>query len=436
MTLTPLFTLAAFALSSAATSFAADLSPDLPKIPDKSFVLSDYGAAPEGKVPTHLFDQAIAAVAAAGGGTLVVPAGTWFTEPFDLCSNLNLHLEKGAKILFNPDHETYRNASSKTGYRPLLFASHCHDIEISGPGTIDGYGSSWWPSAIAFKEEANAAHRSSNTSPRPRLVQLEDCVRVLVQGVTLQNSPVFNLVPVRCTDVTISGITIKNPYLQSPNTDGIDPSVSNRVLITHCTIDTDDDNIAIKAGAEGAGVMTDVLITDCTFLHGHGCSVGSETYSGLSHVIVQRCTFDGTETAIRLKSDRRRGGLVENIIYRDITMTHVGAAISISSYYAGTTSDTATDGKPFAVTKTTPHWKDILIQNVTSVDGRKSAGAIIGLPEMPAESITLDNVRLAAPTGFKIKDATGITLKAVTIEASKGEALMTDATVKGLVRID
>jgi polygalacturonase len=411
----------------------ADLFPSQPQIPARVFQLTDFGAASGAHPPTQIFDSAIAAIKAAGGGTLVVPAGTWFTLPFGLCSNLNLHLEKGARILFSPNFDDYR--LGETGkFRPLLDTIDCHDVMISGEGTIDGNGSAWWPSAIEFKEEANRKHLSNNTSPRPKMVVFERCQRIRVEGVTLTNSPVFNLVPMSCTDVTIEGITIYNPYLASPNTDGIDPSASSRVLISHCVIDTDDDNIAIKAGTKGAPPMEDILVTDCTFRHGHGCSIGSETFSGLRNMTVQRCTFDGTETGIRFKSDRKRGGLVENITYQDLVMKNVGVAISITSYYAMTTSDNAIDDKPAAVTATTPHWKNITIRNVTSGSGRKAAGLIVGVPEMPAEVIRLTNVVLEAPTGIKIRNAKNLLFDHVVVHAAKGAPIDANASVTGLVQ--
>ena len=432
-------------LAAAFPAVAADLYPAQPTIPNRTFNLADYGATPGGKVPTDLFSKAVAAVDSAGGGTLVVPAGVWFTLPFNLCSNINLHLEAGARILFSPNQSDYKidtaanksdhKADSKLHFRPLLLTTGAHDVMISGSGTIDGSGSAWWPEAFRFKAEAAKQHSSNNTSPRPRMVLFDQCTRVRVEGVTLTNSPVFNLVPTRCTDVTVYGITIKNPYLQSPNTDGIDPSVSSRVLISHCTIDTDDDCIAVKAGS-GDAVMEDLLITDCTFLHGHGCSIGSETISGLRNMVVQRCTVDGTDAGIRLKSDRKRGGLVENLVYRDLTMKNVGVAISLSSYYVGTTTDTAPGGAPFEVTVSTPRWKGIVIQNVTATACTKSAGLILGLPEMPAEDIVLENVQIQAPKGLKISNAKDIVLKHVKITADEGPAVIADSSVEGLVQSD
>jgi hypothetical protein len=236
----------------------------------------------------------------------------------------------------------------------------------------------------------------------------------------------YHLVPTRCEDVAIDGITIRAPS-DSPNTDGIDPSVSRRVLITHCTIDTGDDCIAVKAGAVGSGPDEDILVTDCTFLHGHGCSIGSDTNAGVRNMTVQRCTFNGTEAGVRLKSRRGRGGLVENITYADLTMTNVGQAIVVSSYYYGLP-------KPFehdqaqAVGPSTPIWRNIVVRNITATAGTKDAGLIIGLPEMPARDIVLDNVSIQAPKGLRIAYTDGISLRNVSVSSAAGAALIVEDT--------
>ena len=409
----------------------SDLAPAQPVIPARQFSLKDFGAVADGKTSnTDAFRRAVAAVDAAGGGTLLVPAGSYLTGPFDLCSCIDLRISAGAVISFSPAFAD--DAVSAEKYRPLLLAKHVHDVKISGSGTIYGHGEAWWPEALRFKAAARARHETHDTSPRPRMVFFDHCQRVCVEGVTLTHAPVFNLVPSSCEDVTIDRVTILNPA-DSPNTDGIDPSVSNRVLIENCTIDTGDDCIAVKAGVQPDGPMHDLLITDCTFLHGHGCSVGSETSGGLRNMIVRRCTFDGTETGVRFKSDRHRGGLVENIVYADLTMKHVGQAITISSYYMGATADVA-GGRdtPQPVTRTTPQWRNIVIRNLTAVDCLKGAGTIFGLPEMPATGILLDHVTIEAPKGLRLENVANSTLRAVTIRTGTGPSILTDSTDQGI----
>jgi polygalacturonase len=425
--------LAGIAAAKAAEAGPPDVSPAQPVIPGRSFNLRDFGAVGDGgaTVNTGAFQRSVDAVSQAGGGTLIVPEGTYFTGPFDLCSNLNLRLEKGATLLFSPRFDDYRSNGPKK-YRPQIQISNAHDVLISGAGTINGNGAAWWPEALRFKAEADARHASSNTSPRPVMVAFSHCQRIRVEGITFTNAPVYSLAQSTCQDVTVDGITVLNPA-DAPNTDGIDPKNCQRVLIAHCRIDTGDDCIAL--GGNSGATEKDILVTDCTFLHGHGCSIGSGTAGGLCNMIVRRCTFDGTDTGVRFKSARDRGGLVEDVVYEDLTMRNVGVAVSISSYYENSAVDSAQGpGKAEPVTTTTPHWRNLTIRNVTAIACRSRAGLIAGLPEMPAEAITLDNVTIDAPKGLRVANVRGITLHNVRITAAKGPDVISDDSVQGLVR--
>jgi polygalacturonase len=431
------FLVSAFAaLTIAQAVRAADVSPALPVIPVRSFQLGDFGAVADGRTDnTDAFKRAVAAVNAAGGGTLVVPAGRYATGPVDLCSRLELRLEAGATLAFSGDPALYTTGPNR--YRPLLLASNARDVALTGAGTIDGAGPAWWAEAIRFKREADAKGLRSNTSPRPNLVGFDRCQRVRVAGVTLTNSPKFNLVPSRCQDVTIEDVTIFNPVGQSPNTDGIDPSLCQRVLIARCRIDTNDDNIAIKSGGRPGEGVRDVLITDCTFLHGHGCSFGSETSGSVRNVTVRRCTFDGTDMGVRFKSDRTRGGVVEDVLYTDLVMKNVGQAIVLTSYYPERTIPKPGEKAEAApVGETTPVWRNITVRNLTATAGTKAAGVIIGLPESPASGITLENVSIEAPAGLRIAYARDVTLRGVRVTAAKGEPLLLDPTVENLRRTE
>jgi polygalacturonase len=405
------------------------VQPAQPAIPSRTFSILDYGAVADGKTPnTEAFQRAIAAVDKSGGGILIVPSGQYFTGPIVLCSGLNLHLDAGARILFSQNFDDYRIKGNT--YRPLVGAKDCHDIEISGSGTLDGQGSPWWVIERRVKSEARAKGLPDAEIGRPRMIVLESCERVRLEGVTLSNSPMYHFVPFKCEDVTVDGISILSPS-DSPNTDGIDPSVSRRVLITHCRIDTGDDCIAVKAGTRGSGPVEDVLVTDCTFLHGHGCSIGSDTDSGVRNMTVQRCTFDGTDAGVRLKSRRGRGGLVENITYTDLTMRNVGQAIVITSYYYGLPKPGMHD-QTEAVNADTPIWHNILVRNVVATGGTKDAGLIIGLPEMPAREIILENVSIAARDGLRIGYADGVSLRNVSIAPNVGPPLLVEDTVTNL----
>jgi polygalacturonase len=425
------FALLVVLLPAAAAADPGDISPAQPEIPRAVFHLQDFGSVPDGRTPnTEAFRRAIAAVDKAGGGTLVVPAGTYATGPIDLCSRLDLHLDAGARLLFSQDFDEYRIEGNK--YRPLVLAKDCHDLAISGAGVFDGQGGSCWPIERKAKAEARARGLPDAEIGRPRMIILDHCRRVRVEGVTLTDSPMYHLVPAKCEDVTIEGIRIVAPA-DSPNTDGIDPSVSKRVLISHCFIDTGDDCIAVKAGAKGFGPVEDVLVSDCTFLHGHGCSIGSDTDSGVRRMTVRRCTFDGTDIGVRLKSRRGRGGDVEDITYEDLSMRNVGQAIVISSYYYGLPKPGMHD-KAEPVRADTPIWRHVVVRNVKATGCRTDAGLIIGLPEMPARDIALENVSIQAPKGLRIAYADGIALRNVAIDAGSGDPLRIEDTVEGLTR--
>jgi len=262
------------------------------------------------------------------------------------------------------------------------------------------------------------------------MVTFSGCQRVLLTGITLTKAPVFNVFITACDDATADHVTILNPP-DSPNTDGIDPSVSHRVLITHCNISTGDDCIAIKSGS-GRGIE-DILITDCTFGHGHGCSFGSETNGGDHHVTIRNCTFENTEIGVRLKSPRSRGGPVDDIVYENLTMKNVGQAIVITSYYPD--RELPAVGKhadPQPLGYGTPQWSNITIRNVVATGCTKNAGLIMGLPEALATNITLSNITIDAPVGMRIGYAKDLTLDRVSIKSADNKPYIMDDTVEGL----
>jgi polygalacturonase len=401
------------------TSLRADNAspaPELPKIPDKTFSVADYGAVGDGKtMNTDALQKAISAVDKAGGGTLMVPAGQYLTQPLTLVSNLNLQLAKGAAILISDDIAKY--PMERKGYQNGISASDAHDLEISGEGTIDGQGKAWW---TAFEANKDMPHR-------PFLVRLEHCTRVKVTGILLTNSPSFHLVPNRCTDVTIQGITIKAP-VDAHNTDGIDPSGSN-FLITDCLIDGGDDNIAVKPA--GTEQNRNFMITHCDFQHGHGMSIGSGTNGGLDGLTVSNCTFEGTNAGIRIKTARGRGGLVQNVVYDHLTMTGVKSPVEIVDYYPHPPK-TPEEDPAQPVTPLTPTFANVMIRNVTSTDS-PSAGSIWGLPEAPITGITFDNVHITAKKGMQIVHAKDIHFTNSDIIVEKGDKLtLFDAQADGL----
>lgn len=418
---------------SGASVARADATPGQPDIPrpniaDKTFNITDYGAKPDGTTEnTAAIQKSIDACKIAGGGTVIVPAGRFVTGPITLASNLNLRLEKEATLLLSNDINGFPMVGGR--YQDAIQANDCHDLAITGSGTIDGQGQPWWD---RYRKRKDGTDPRESLPHRPHLIALSHCTRVLVQGVTLTNSPMFHLVPSRCDDVVIDRIRILAPA-DAPNTDGIDPSGHN-FLISHCFFDTGDDCIALKPAGKVEGnrlSCEDFLITDCTFRHGHGMSIGGQTPAGLRHLIVRDCTFDSTEAGIRMKANRGSGGLVEDLTYENLTMKNVKVAILITSYYPKIPADVL-NVAPEPVKATTPIWRHIRINNVTG-EGGQVAGQILGLPEMPVSDVVMTNVKISAEKGMQIVHARGIKFVNSQVTAASGPTVMAqDAEVEGL----
>ena len=415
--------------------------PALPKIPTREFVITDFGAVGDGHtMNTEAFRAAIQACAKAGGGHVVVPAGTFLTGPIELASHMALDLHRDAIIQASdkfsdfglpdplPDTQAELEGLRKQ-LKPLISGSKLEDVAILGMASIiDGAGAVWWAKSDKAVERAKllpVAPDGANPGqlpapllyvPRPHLMVLRDCARVQVAGVILQNSPMFHLVPYRCHDVTIESVTIHSPA-DSPNTDGIDPANCQDVLIRSCGVDTGDDNIALKAGIGGELPTQNIQVLDCKFLHGHGVSIGSEVQTGVRHFLVDRCTFANTVTALRIKSDRTRGGDVEDVTYRDIVMSNVETAISVSLFYDNKKSALAPELKP--VTENTPIIRNIHFEHIYCDGVTRKAGEIIGLPESPVSDVTLQDVRImGAASGLTQQDVRNLRLMNVTVQTA------------------
>jgi polygalacturonase len=405
----------------------SDFSVAAPQIPDRTFKLTDFGAVGDGMtLNTNAFQKAITACSDAGGGTLEVPAGRFLVGPFSLASNLNLHLDAGATILISDDRSDFK--PTEDGYENCITAEDCHDLEVTGSGTIDGQGKSWWDEFLSYKHD-----KSKGVAPhRPWLIMLTNCTRVRFHGVTLANSPMLTFVPRLCRDVTIDSITIKSPP-DSPNTDGIDPSGFN-YLITHTTIDTGDDNIALKPRPipdPDHLSCENLLIEHCTFLHGHGMSIGGGSNGGVRNMTVRDCWFEGTDSGIRLKSDRDRGGLVENLTYENLMMKRVKTSVMIVSYYPEIPKKPEQDpAQPIA--PKTPIWRHIRISNLQSHESG-TAVRIIGLAEMPVEDLTFTNVRITANKPGQIIHAKDVRFVDSEITATSADPMeIYESTVEGL----
>ncbi len=427
-----------------------------PVIPDRKVNLKDFGAVGDGStLCTDAFAKAIASLTAQGGGHLIVPSGVWFTGPIVLQSNIDLHLEMGAVIQFSPDESLY--AVIKTSFEGLdtrrcqspLSADGAENIAITGQGVIDGNGQFWrpvkkskvtdsqWKEVLARQggveskkgywvpnqayadaeknadmnvpkaqtdEEWNAIKRFL----RPVMISLVNCKNVLLQDVIFQNSPAWNIHPLMCENIIIDRVLARNPsYAQ--NGDALDLESCKNALIVDSKFDAGDDGICIKSGKDKDGrrrgrPCENVVVDGCTVFAGHGgFVVGSEMSGGVRNILVNRCQFLGTDVGLRFKSTRGRGGIVENIFIRNISMTDIKTdAITFNMYYGGkSVAEMLADGDnpdnttKMPVTEETPIFRHIDIRNIVC-NGAGRAMEFNGLPEMPIEDITLKDVRIIA----------------------------------------
>jgi polygalacturonase len=363
-----------------------------------SLNIRNFDAKGDGRAKDTLALQAaLDACRQQGGGTVYIPAGQYVTGSLFLHSHTHLHLEAGAELLGSEDIADYPVINSRwegqtrQTYASLISGQDLHNVTIAGRGVIDGRGAGWWQQARA----------KTLLYPRPRLIGLDTCENVLIENITLINSPSWTVNPVRCTNLAVRGVTIDNPP-DSPNTDGIDPDSCHFVRISDCHISAGDDCIAIKAGSEHEAPelrrpCRDITITNCTFARGHGgVVIGSETSGGVKNVTVSNCIFVGTDRGIRLKSRRGRGGVVENIRASNLIMDGVAVPLAVNLHYAcGRWGDPeVSDRNAHPVDEGTPYFRHIALSQISACDVTTAAGFLHGLAEAPLEDISLNDVTI------------------------------------------
>lgn len=329
-----------------------------PVIPANSVTLTDVGGVGDGiTLNTEAFQKGISQLTKKGGGRLIVPAGIWLTGPIMLKDNIDLHLDKNAIILFSPDKRLFIDEKNPEKCVPAIRASKRKNIAITGEGIIDGNGAQWRPvkrekvSTVEWKafQEIGGVERQDgklwypwdvkagypNIAPTPEeqekrradLIRVTDCENVLIQGVTVQNSPRFHVHPCYSKNVIIDGVTVRCPW-NAQNGDAIDLSDCNIALIVNSTVDAGDDGLCMKSGkrkeASPANGCEDILIMNNTVFHAHGGFViGSESISGMRRIVVRDNRFSGTDTGLRFKSAIGRGGRSEDIYISHIVMTDI-----------------------------------------------------------------------------------------------------------------
>ena len=370
--------------------------------------------------------------AAAGGqGVVKLAGGKFVTGPLVIRSFITLDVEKDAQLLGSTDRGDYREMKVMRlpAIEPLLRVENAQNVKISGGGVIDGRGQVWWDDVKGMKD----AGVLGNSKPRPMGLLIDHSNHVAVEDITIQNAGFWQVVPYYSSYLLFRNLRVLAPQRGAPNTDGIDPFSSDHILIDHYFSSVGDDNIAIKSGAINSPGLdapsTDIRIVDCTFEAGHGLSIGSEVAGGVQRVSAERISFKGTDQGIRVKANRDRGADVSFLSFKDLTMDGVKTSILVSEYYPKVMPDGPVDAAP--VGRLTPHFHDILIENVHSTHG-DVAGVIVGLPESPVVGITLRNVSIEANTGMQIGYAT-VALDQVQVKVAQGKGIVLGAggTVTG-----
>jgi polygalacturonase len=453
----------------------------IPVFKTDTFNVANFGAVNDGfTLNTKAINIAIEKCAANGGGVVLVPMGHWLTGPIVLKSNVNLHLASGAYIRFSKNKDLYPLFNS---YYEGLESPRCQspisgrdltNIAITGPGIVDGSGEAWrqvkkdkltasaWKKLIQsggvvendriwYPSEGNMKGEilmRQNKLPgkdnpelqkeikdfyRPVMVSLINCKKVLLDGPTFQNSPAWNIHPLMCEHITIRNLNVRNPWF-SQNGDGLDLESCRIGSVTNCTFDVGDDAICIKSGKDKEGrergMPTELIVVDnCIVYHGHGGFViGSEMSGSVRNMYVTNCLFIGTDCGLRFKSNRSRGGVVENIYMKNIRMTDIPTdAITFNLYYGGK-SVSEDDGsgnieiEAMPVNEATPSFRNLYFENIYCTNAKRAV-YINGLPEMPVKDLYMRNVVISSEEGIFCNYASNIKMDGVKLMLSKPNAI-------------
>jgi polygalacturonase len=425
------------------------------------FNVTDYGAVGDAKANnTAAMAKAVAACASAGGGTVWVPAGRFLTGSIQLESNITLHLDAGAELLYSGDPKDSPlvparwECTNVFTHAPLIYANGKENIAITGRGTLNGQGWNWWwrsgrgqPPAGASPAKALAAWRAlyqrieageklsaddftlAAEFLRPSLVGIYHSKNVLVEGVTLFKSPMWMLHPAYSDDIVIRGVRFVSADPQGkpsregtgPNGDGIDVDSCRNVRISDCFFNTSDDCIVIKSGRDNDGLRTNrpteyVTVTNCVMFQGHGAVViGSETSGGIRNITASNIVSQGTDTGIRIKSQRGRGGVLQNFRFDNWVIEDAQKqALEINTRY------TPTPDAPLS--EKTPVFRNFAFSNITIINAAQIA-KIVGLPEKTIEQLRFNDLNATGEIGFLADLATDIELHHVRVTAATGSAV-------------
>ena len=421
--------------------------PDLqrPVFPDRTFNVVNYGAKCDGTTKnTKAFNKAITACHKAGGGKVLIPEGKWLTGAIHLKSNVNLHMSKGTEIHFSDDPGDYlpvvftRWAGYEVmNYSPLIYANGCENIAITGPGKLFGHGKKWWswqkgldeikvvfPKLQAFAVKGIPPKERVFGNPevglRPQFISPINCRNVLLEGFTIaEPGPFWTIHFVYCQNVIARELTLHTKG--GPNTDGINLDSTRYALIENCKLDVGDDAVCLKSGINEDGrrvgrpteniVVRNIVARNC---HG-GIVIGSEMSGGVRNVLAHDCLFDGSDIGIRLKSNAARGGVVENITYRNITMRNIKReAIRVNTNYSAWG----------AAKKETyyPTFRNITLKDITC-NGAGTAVNMKGTSHLPIKNVMFENVSMKTKRGMQFNWIHGLKLVNITNMPESGEPI-------------
>ncbi|MGO4819043.1 glycoside hydrolase family 28 protein [Flavobacterium sp. W22_SRS_FP1] len=397
---------------------------EVPFFNDKTYSILDFGALADEKVDnTIAINKAILTCSIEGGGTVLIPMGKYLTGPINLQNNVNLHLEEGAEILFSTNpldypivHTSYEG-TELMNYSPLIYAYKKSNIAVTGKGVLNGQASNenWWlwsgsetygwskgmpnqKDPLNLFRLMDMAEEGVSVSERvfgeghylrPTFVDFFECTNVLLKEVKIINAPFWVIHPMKSSNVTIDGVTVQS---HGPNNDGCDPEYSKNVIIKNCTFNTGDDCIAIKSGrnADGRRVAMpseNIIVQNCKMIDGHGgVVIGSEISAGVKNVFVENCIMDSPnlERAIRIKTNSKRGGLIENIYVRNLEVGQVKEAVLKINMFYGIYGNQEGDF--------IPQVRNVFLENIKVKDGGKYGILAKGYKESPIANVILDNV--------------------------------------------
>lgn len=451
----------------------------MPSFKTDTFSIVKYGAVADGiTLNTNSINSAINDCSAKGGGVVLIPQGLWLTGPIVLKSNVNLYVSRAALLQFTNDKSQYKLVEGNYEGHPAVrnespvSATDQTNIAITGDGIIDGHGEAWramgkdrlteleWKQLVASggvvsddgkiwypsesyekgnkTKDAGTIKQGESLSDyadmkdffRPNLVVLTNCKQVLLQGTTFRNSPAWCLHTLLCEDLTLRGVHVRNQW-NAQNGDGIDVESCKNVVIENSTFDAGDDGICIKSGRDEAGrergkPTENVFIHNDVVYRAHGGFViGSEMSGGARNIFVSDCTFIGTDIGLRFKTVRGRGGIVEKIFIKNISMRDiVHEAIYFDMYYQTKAASALGQNIDIpAVNVGTPQFRNFYVSNVVC-DGAEKAIFVRGLPEMSIKGIHLENMTFNTNQGADLIEANDISLKNITLKVADDKHLI------------